>query len=105
MAEFKSSRLFQKLEGMLSQDAMDFVDACMDDFEVDEYHDNEPDDYEGIWYELRGMFYGYYKGKEVSVTQIYDADLCGMAALIEHLALTHMLLIEHIDKNISDSRV
>lgn len=100
MAEFKKSNLIYMLEylDMLSQDAWDFVDACMDDFCVDEYLDGKT-----CMYELRGILTGYRNGKEVRVTQIYYGDIDGMAALIEHLALTHMLLIEHIDKSIADN--
>ena len=92
MPEFKNSKLFFKLYHgkMLTDDAWSFMDACMDDFFVD-----EDDCIGGTMYELRGMMRGYYKGKEVSVTQIYYADLCGMAALIEHLALTQKLMMEH----------
>jgi hypothetical protein len=99
MAEFKQSNLICKLEesAMLSQDAWDFIDACMDDFCVDESEED------GVTiYELRGTLTGWRNGKEVRVTQIYYADLSGIAALIEHLALTHMLLIEHIDKCIAE---
>ena len=98
MAEFKQSNLIWGLEGMLSQDAWDFIDACMDDFCVDETMDGET-----RMYELRGMLTGYRNGKEVRVTQIYYGDIDGMAAIIEHLALTHMLLIEHIDKCIAEN--
>ena len=97
MADFKGSNLISVLKAgdMLTQDAWDFIDACMDDFCVDEYHDNNPADFGGIWYELRGMFHGYHNGREVSVTQIYEGDLSGMVAIIEHLALTHTLLMKH----------
>lgn len=100
MAEFKQSNLICKLEdgAMLSQNAWDYIDACMDDFHVDESSGGI-----GTFYELRGMLTGYRDGKEVRVTQIYYGDIDGMAALIEHLALTHMLLIEHIDKCIAEN--
>jgi len=99
MAEFKRSDLISKLEegAMLSQDAWDFIDACMDDFCVDESVGGI-----GTFYELRGILTEYRNGKEVRVTQIYYADIDGMAALIEHLALTHMLLIEHLDRSIAE---
>lgn len=86
MAEFFSSKLAFILggNGMLSQDAWDFACACMDDFYVDEIQDGAE-----TFYELRGTLIGWYKGKAVEVTQVYCADLCGMAALIEHLALTN----------------
>ena len=83
MAEFKSSTLIERLDGMLSEDARAFVDACMDDFFADEVEDTDG----AMFYELRGMLTGWYNGKRVSVTQIYYSDIDGMAALIEHLAL------------------
>lgn len=99
MAEFWNSNLVDILGGneMLSQDAWDFACACMDDFCVDETQDGTE-----TMYELRGTFTGFYKGKPVNVTQVYYADLCGMAALIEHLALTNMLLIQHVDNYIEE---
>ena len=102
MAEFWQSNLVDILGGneMLTQDAWDFACACMDDFCVDESDEG------GItMYELRGTLTGWRNGKEVRVTQIYYADLSGMAALIEHLALTHTLLIEHIDKCIAEKNL
>lgn len=100
MVEFKQSNLICKLEesAMLSQDAWDFIDACMDDFNVEESSGGM-----GTFYELSGLLTGYRDGKGVVVKQIYYADIDGMAALIEHLALTHMLLIEHIDKCIAEN--
>lgn len=98
MAEFKQSKLMGILSGMLSQDAMDFIDACMDDFCVDETMDGET-----RMYELRGTMVGWRDGKEVRITEVYYSDLSGMASLIEYLALTHMLLIEHIDKCIEEN--
>ena len=97
--EFKNSNLIARLSdgNMLSQDAWDFVDACMDDFCVDEWTDAT-----GIGYEIRAMMHGYHNGRPVDIVQIYDADIDGMAALIEHLALTHMLLIQHIDNYIEE---
>lgn len=92
MADFKGSNLISVLKAgdMLTQDAWDFVDACMDDFYVDEMVDGNV-----LVYELRSLLTGQYRGREVSVTQIYYGDLSGMAALIEHLALTNMLLMKH----------
>ena len=95
MAEFKQSKLMTIAPRMLTQDAMDFVDACMGDFDVDEVQDGD-----GVMYELRGMLTGIYNGQEVSVTQTYYGDLSSMVALIEHLALTNKLLNEYREKNI-----
>lgn len=101
MAEFKQSNLICKLEesAMLSQDAWDFVDACMDDFCVDEEHDPVSGE---LYYELRGTMVGWRDGKEVRIKEVYYADLGGMAALIEHLALMQMLRIELLKKKISE---
>lgn len=89
MAKFKSSTLYERLDGMLSEDAWAFVDACMDDFHVDEMH------YEKGYYELRSTFTGHYKGKEVSATQVYHGLIEEMAAVIEHLALVNALMVKH----------
>lgn len=99
MAEFKQSNLICKLEesAMLSQDAWDFVDACMDDFNVEESSGGI-----GTFYELSGTMVGWRDGKEVRIKEVYYADLGGMAALIEHLALMQMLRIEHLKKKISE---
>jgi hypothetical protein len=83
MAEFKNSNLCRKLfyNDMLTQDAKDFVDACMDDFCVDESIDGGT-----VMYELRGMLDGYYGSEWVTVTQTYYGSLEGMALLIEYFA-------------------
>ncbi len=90
-AEFKKSNLIEILEKneMLSQDAWDFVDACMDDFFVDESMDGTE-----TMYELRGLMWGCYDGT-VEITQTYYSDIRGMAALIEHLSLMQKLYEKH----------
>ena len=92
--EFKNSNLIARLSdgNMLSQDAWDFVDACMDDFCVDEWTEGKET---GIVYEIRAMMHGHHNGRPVEIVQIYEADIDGMAAIIEHLALTQKLLMEH----------
>ena len=97
MAEFKKSKLISLLDEkeMLSQDAWDFADACMDDFLVDEVKDGAE-----TMYELRGMLWGYYKGtRRVDVVQTYYSDLYGIAAIIEHLAEMELLF----EKNLFDN--
>lgn len=92
MAEFKNSKLIERLEenNMLTDDAWSFVDACMDDYCVD-----ESDGGIGTFYELRCVAQAFYHGEEFPVTEIYYGTIDGMAALIEHLALVNTLLLQH----------
>ena len=92
MANFWDSNLVNILGGndMLSQDAWDFVCACMDDFCVDEDSVTDSE----TMYELRGTLTGYYKGKPVNITEVYYGGLCEMAAVIEYLARMNWLMLE-----------
>lgn len=92
MAEFKSSDLIRRLEDedMLSQNAWDFIDACTDDWCVDEYTDTDGQ----TMYELRYILSGAHNGIPAEITQVNDGNIFGICALIEHLALVDELLME-----------
>lgn len=92
MAEFKSSDLIRRLEDedALSQSAWDFIDACTDDWCVDEYEADGQ-----TMYELRFMRYGCFNGIPTALTEVCDGNISGICALIEHLALVDELLMEH----------
>lgn len=93
MAEFKSSNLIRRLEeeDLLSQNAWDFIDACTDDWCVDEYTDTDGQ----TMYELRYILSGYHNGIPANVTQVNDGNIFGMCALIEHSALAYYLLLKY----------
>lgn len=89
---FKSSNLIARLEayGGLSDEAWAFIDACMDDWAVDEDYSDE----NCIHYELRSTMRGKRNGKSVYVHEIFYGDLDSMAALIEHLAMVQALILK-----------
>ena len=92
MAEFKASNLIRRLEDedTLSQNAWDFIDACTDDWCVDEYTDDDGQ----TMYELRYILSGAHNGITAYIVQVNYANIFGICALIEHLALVSELLME-----------
>ena len=93
MAEFKSSNLIERMKqyGGLTDNAWDFIDACTDDWFVEEYQfsDNEP-----IEYEIRYTLDGEFRSKNVKVIHTHYGDFDAMCAVVEYLAYVNELLIK-----------
>ena len=89
---FKDSNLIERLsaEAHLTDDAWAFIDACTDDWFVDEVEDQDSK----MFYEIRYQLHGFYNGHETAVTEIHYGNLDGVASLIEHLAFVESLLIK-----------
>ena len=89
--DFKQSNLIGELEKIgLSDEAWAFIDACTDDWCVDEDHSDES----CVHYEVRVMRYGCFNGKEVEVAQIFYGTLEAIAMTIEHLEYEQSLLLD-----------
>lgn len=91
MQSFKDSGLYVKLmrDTTISQEALDFIDACTDDWEcVDGYMLNGEQQYI-----IRSDLHGYYDGNEVNVSQINVCTLSGAVCLLEHLSFVNRLIL------------
>lgn len=93
--EFKSSKLYTRLieEGKLSQNALDFMDACTDDWQTDiiSCYSSDGKDCD---YEIRYIREGWHHDDEAKLTSIHEGDFTAMCALIEHEAECNRISLE-----------
>ncbi len=94
--EFKSSKLFNRLieEGNLSQNALDFMDACTDDWQTDTIGVYSADG-KDCEYEIRFCRDGWHHDDQARLTSVHSGDFTAMCALIEYEAECNTISMDY----------
>lgn len=91
MENFKTSKLFTALQKLnLSDEAWDFIDACTDDWMVEE---TRPTSCGPKSYTITYPAIVYFNGLERTINQTHSGSILAIAAYIEAAALAQTLLM------------
>ena len=93
MENFKASKLFTRLQKLrLSDSAWDFIDACTDDWMVEE---TRPTSCGPKSYTITYPAIVYFNGLECTINQTHSGSILAIAAYIEAAALAQTLLMRY----------
>lgn len=93
MENFKDSNLYTRLQKLsLSDEAWDFIDACTDDWMVEE---TRPTSCGPKSYTVTYPAIVYFSGVECTINQTHSGSILAIAAYIEAAALAQTLLMRY----------